>query len=449
VKKFGIYQRDVDMKNKSWGSMAQSFVTEEDSPSSPARKSTMTEKLENERGAKMGVVKIKWELVDLVTQDELLQVEFEDIKDVKARNGVLGVTVNGLANCNTAAQNDKFHVQVDMHQHEENKNLFMKDKKFPAAANAKEQSKMCVLTYEKEQWIDTKNQEIFVNAQTMRESWLTFKVFRNESLLGTALTKLEEVNDLIDGKPKNIILDDWEVFDSKSLDKVGSKKPSIMVTLNYLSSIFTKKNGTGNINLLIRSWMQGDEVLPTNTWAKLKFFDADQKEINYQKWQYDDKKQKLTQKEIEKINVGYNKEIQCSSNMTSVQLMVYRKKSNVIGMEQDHLIGEVRIYLAELFGNAKLQAIVPRYFNKELVDKQNSSLINISFRSKFMPNPTQFDDNEMRIWKENAIKLEKRTETFKEHPKTNYLQKQETEQIVDPVTRKERSSIKKKLKDCF
>jgi len=54
------------------------------------------------------------------------------------------------------------------------------------------------------------------------------------------------------------------------------KQPKVVIQLNYLNSIYTRKKGLGKLQLLIKSWTtgNGETLNPGSTYAKVKLYDT-------------------------------------------------------------------------------------------------------------------------------------------------------------------------------
>lgn len=66
----------------------------------------------------------------------------------------------------------------------------------------------------------------------------------------------------------------------------------------------------------------------------------------------------------------------------------------------------IKIFLAELFGNARLAAIIDRYYTTENVQVDFTSSIKTSYSSKFMP--AKFTQEEADEWERNRKLLQGR-----------------------------------------
>lgn len=144
--------------------------------------------------------------------------------------------------------------------------------------------------------------------------------------------------------------------------------------------------------------------------------------------------------------------IDCSSDshLDTIELKITRKEKALFGFkENDVEFMTVRIYLAELFGNAKIAAIVDRYYTNETVSNDHNSTIKISYSSKF--HPTKYTKEEMEEWERNRKLLmgegaKKYVDTHKSLIKNKIevddLEKMETKPaIVAPVDEMEKKRV--------
>jgi hypothetical protein len=72
--------------------------------------------------------------------------------------------------------------------------------------------------------------------------------------------------------------------DEPPAQKGPAPKPTLVVTLSYLNSIYSRKKGKGRMALTITSWTKGPQEALNKTYATLKLFADDAKEVPPSTW---------------------------------------------------------------------------------------------------------------------------------------------------------------------
>jgi hypothetical protein len=86
----------------------------------------------------------------------------------------------------------------------------------------------------------------------------------------------------------------FDKFESKS-PKDPFEKPYLVVSLNYLNSIYTRKRGLGKMNLTISSWTKGPQEALNKTFAKISLLNDKGNLVPEKEW---DKNSKGKEKEV-------------------------------------------------------------------------------------------------------------------------------------------------------
>lgn len=89
---------------------------------------------------------------------------------------------------------------------------------------------------------------------------------------------------LIDDEILTLELDNFEFMEVKKPDKSMSKPLSLIISLNYLNSIYTRKKGIGQMNLTITSWTKGPNEALNKTSANVQLFGDSGVLIDPKKW---------------------------------------------------------------------------------------------------------------------------------------------------------------------
>lgn len=121
-------------------------------------------------------------------------------------------------------------------------------------------------------------------------------MYKKEERTGKSWTfwcSLNNAHALIDGTQIVCVLDksrmvEWKDGkridrENKSGDQAGEAvAPRVVIQLDYLNSIYTRKGGEGELSLLIKSWTSGNganmQALPSSTYARVKLYDHDNNE---------------------------------------------------------------------------------------------------------------------------------------------------------------------------
>lgn len=154
-----------------------------------------------------------------------------------------------------------------------------------------------------------------------------------------------------------------------------AKRPKVVIQLNYLNSIYTRKKGVGKLQLLIKSWTtgNGETLNPGSTYAKVKLYNTDGVVIDPAKTQ--------AAKFEDELLLGEEKTIATKELMQQVELIIFKRpKIDLLFMTKHQELGRIRLYVAELMLNGKIPAIVERFYQTEFVDKKKESIIKLSLK---------------------------------------------------------------------
>ena len=89
-----------------------------------------------------------------------------------------------------------------------------------------------------------------------------------------------------------------------------------------------------------------------------------------------------------------------NSHLDQIELKIAREEKNMFGFGKKEVqYATVKIFLAELFGNTKLAAIIERYYTNEMASNDYTSIIKSSYSSIFRPN--KYTKEEEEEWERN------------------------------------------------
>lgn len=107
------------------------------------------------------------------------------------------------------------------------------------------------------------------------------------------------------------------------------------------------------------------------------------------------------------MSIGESNTFKCEDVLTQIEFTIQQKGNIFLSFgSRDVTVATFTLYLAELFGNSQMPAIVERYLQKDFVDKKNTGLIKISMQGKF--EPTMASEAEKIEWEKNKQVLMKR-----------------------------------------
>ena len=99
-------------------------------------------------------------------------------------------------------------------------------------------------------------------------------LYKDGKYIGYFCKQMRNVFDIINDQSK---VYHFNEFNSEG--STGDTKPSIIVALSLLHSIFTMKEGDGEVSFQIKSWVKGSsEQLDPKNYAKIQLLDQDDKE---------------------------------------------------------------------------------------------------------------------------------------------------------------------------
>ena len=173
------------------------------------------------------------------------------------------------------------------------------------------------------------------------------------------------------------------------------------MTLSYQNSIYTRKKGEGTLAFTITSWTKGPNEPLDGTFASLKLFADDGKEVPAGAWAVNEDKNAKSNKQLQQSEPIEMK--LPGGPLQRLQLTICKKPDGpfLAGWRAPTELAKVDLWIAELMRNMRVPQLVARHHNKtEKVENNFEFLIKISCSAKF--DPAHATQAEREEWARNA-----------------------------------------------